>query len=71
MKIKFVQDRPGHDLRYSLNSKKINRLLKWKPEKKFMDGLSETFDWYYENTEFFNNFSKKKFFKRLGIKRLK
>ena len=71
VKIKFVQDRPGHDLRYSLNSKKINRLLKWKPEKKFMDGLSETFDWYYKNTEFFNNFSKKKFFKRLGIKRLK
>ena len=67
VKIKFVKDRPGHDFRYALNSKKIRKLLKWKPEKKFMEGLADTFEWYYNNYEFFNTFSKKKFFKRLGL----
>ena len=68
VKIKFVKDRPGHDFRYALNSKKIKKLLGWKPEKLFIDGLEETFNWYYKNYEFFNTFSKKKFFKRLGLK---
>ena len=67
VKITFVKDRPGHDLRYALNSKKIKRFLGWKPKKKFITGLSETFDWYYTNYKFFNTFSKKKFFKRLGL----
>ena len=68
VKIKFVKDRPGHDFRYALNSKKIKKSLRWKPEKLFIDGLEETFNWYYKNYEFFNTFSKKKFFKRLGLK---
>ena len=68
VKIKFVKDRPGHDLRYALNCKKINKMLKWYPLKEFKSGLSETFDWYLKNYIFFNNFSKKKFFKRLGLK---
>ena len=33
VKIKFVKDRPGHDLRYALNSKKIRKKLNWKPQK--------------------------------------
>ena len=68
MKIKFVKDRPGHDLNYALNSKKIRKLLNWKPQTNFKRGLSETFDWYNENYNFFNTFSKNKFFKRLGLK---
>ena len=68
VKIKFVKDRPGHDFRYALNSKKIKKSLRWKPEKLFIEGLEETFNWYYKNYEFFNTFSKKKFFKRLGLK---
>ncbi len=68
VKIKFVKDRPGHDLRYALNSKKIRNTLKWKPKKNFKLGLEETFDWYLENYKFFNYFSKKNFFKRLGLK---
>ena len=68
VKIKFVKDRPGHDLRYALNCKKINRELRWKPIKNFKKGLSETFDWYYSNYKFFNQFSKNNFFKRLGLK---
>ena len=68
VKIKFVKDRPGHDLRYALDSKKITKNLKWRPSKSFESGLKETFEWYYQNYSFFKNFSKKKFFKRLGLK---
>ena len=67
VRIKFVKDRPGHDYRYAINSKKIKSKLKWKPVKRFENGLEETFDWYLQNYKFFNFFSKKKFFKRLGL----
>ena len=67
VKIKFVKDRPGHDLRYSLNSNKIRKNLKWYPREKFLSGLEKTFEWYANNQEFFNKFSKRKFFKRLGL----
>ena len=68
VRIKFVKDRPGHDFRYALNSKKIRKDLNWKPEKNFKKGLEETFNWYFQNINFFKTFSKKKFFKRLGLK---
>ena len=68
VKIKFVKDRPGHDFRYALNSKKILKELKWKPKRSFESGLNETLSWYIENYSFFNYFSKKTFFKRLGLK---
>lgn len=45
-----VEDRPGHDLRYSLNSSKI-RGLGWKPEKSFEEGLRDTVGWYLKNEE--------------------
>ena len=67
VKIKFVKDRPGHDFRYALNSKKIRNKLNWKPTKNFERGLKETFYWYLDNYEFFKKFSKKNFFKRLGL----
>jgi len=68
VKIQFVKDRPGHDFRYALNSKKIFKELKWKPKKNFVSGLNETLSWYIKNYSFFNYFSKKIFFKRLGLK---
>ena len=68
VKINFVKDRPGHDLRYALDSKKIKKSLNWKPSKNFKKGLEETFDWYLTNYNFFNLFSKKKFFKRIGLR---
>ena len=68
VKIKFVKDRPGHDLRYSLNSKKIKKFLKWKAEKNFSAAINETFDWYLQNYNFFSFFSKKTFYKRIGLK---
>ena len=46
----------------------INKKIKWYPSKKFNEGLEETLSWYSENYNFFENFSKKRFFKRLGLK---
>ena len=68
VKINFVKDRPGHDYRYALDSKKTKITFNWRPSKNFKKGLEETFDWYYKNYNFFNYFSKRKFFKRLGLK---
>ena len=65
VKIKFVKDRPGHDMRYALDSKKIRKELNWKPSIKFNDGLLKTFEWYFENKKFYNHFSNKKFLKEL------
>ena len=67
VKIKFVKDRPGHDIRYALNCNKIKRKLKWKTKKSFHNGLKETLEWYINNKKFFSYFSKKIFFKRLGL----
>jgi len=46
---KLVEDRPGHDLRYSLDSTKIRRELGWKPKHTFQSSLEETVTWYAEN----------------------
>ena len=46
--ITFVKDRPGHDLRYAIDSKKISNELGWKPRTDFKEGLSKTIDWYLE-----------------------
>ena len=46
--ISFVKDRPGHDVRYSLDIEKI-RKLGWKPKIKFNDGIKKTVDWYHRN----------------------
>ena len=47
--ITFVEDRPGHDIRYSLNSLKIRSDLSWKPRHIFNSALNKTIDWYIEN----------------------
>ena len=67
-KIKFVKDRPGHDLRYALDSKKIFKQLKWKPKINFDKGLKETIFWYLSNKKFLKSISKKNYEKRLGLK---
>ena len=48
--IKFVADRPGHDLRYYLDSTKINK-LGWKPKTSFDKGINQTVFWYKENSQ--------------------
>ncbi|ACJ17333.1 rfbB dTDP-glucose 4,6-dehydratase [Thermococcus onnurineus NA1] len=47
--IEFVEDRPGHDLRYSLDSWKITRDLKWRSKHSFEEGIRKTVKWYLEN----------------------
>ena len=47
--IEYVEDRKGHDLRYSVDWTKINRELGYEPEVKFEDGLRETIQWYRDN----------------------
>ena len=47
--IEFVEDRPGHDVRYSLDSSKIRRELDWTPKYHFEEALQETVEWYMKN----------------------
>ena len=47
--IRFVKDRPGHDLRYAINPEKIEKELQWKPTMPFEEGLRRTIQWYIEN----------------------
>jgi len=69
VKIKFVKDRPGHDFRYALNSKKIFKKLRWKSKIALNSGLLQTFNWYLDNKSFFNSVSKKLYINRLGLKK--
>ena len=67
VKIKFVKDRPGHDIRYALNSNKLIKELKWKPKTSFETGLIKTFDWYLNNVNYFSFLNKKDIIKRIGL----
>ena len=66
VKIKFITDRPGHDRRYALNSKKIIEELKWKPKTNFNEGIKLTFEWYNKNKMYYKSLNKKDIIKRLG-----
>ena len=67
VKIKFVKDRPGHDFRYALDSKKILKKLKWKSKTNLRKGLEITFSWYLKNMKYYTTLKKKDITKRLGI----
>ena len=49
--IEFVDDRPGHDLRYSLDSSKIRKSLKWAEKITFQEGLEKTIEWYLKSDD--------------------
>ena len=66
VKILFVKDRPGHDVRYALNSNKIKKKLKWHPKTKFRQGIKLTFDWYNKNKGYYKSLTKKDILERLG-----
>ena len=44
--IQYVDDRPGHDLRYAIDNAKIKSTVGFKPEYSLMDGLIKTIEWY-------------------------
>lgn len=50
----FVTDRAGHDLRYAIDSSKLQKDLGWKPSLQFEEGLEKTVDWYLANEEWLN-----------------
>ena len=53
--ITFVQDRPGHDVRYAIDAAKIGRELGWKPQETFESGIRKTVQWYLDNKTWWKN----------------
>lgn len=53
--ITFVKDRAGHDLRYAIDSSKLQNELSWMPSLQFEEGLRKTVEWYMNNEEWLNN----------------
>jgi len=68
VKISFVKDRPGHDIRYALDSRKIKKELKFKAKTNFKTGIKFTFEWYKNNKSYYKSISKKDILQRLGKK---
>jgi dTDP-glucose 4,6-dehydratase len=66
VKINFVKDRPGHDVRYALNSHKIKKELGWFPKINFKNGIELTLKWYLKNNSYFKFLTKKDIINRLG-----
>lgn len=56
--IEFVEDRPGHDLRYSMSSQKIKKQMNWKTNVSFERGLETTVNWYFSNQGWWENIVK-------------
>ena len=59
--ITYVQDRPGHDLRYAINSSKSEKELGWDRTYTFEEGIKETVDWYVNNTEWIEDIKSGKY----------
>jgi dTDP-glucose 4,6-dehydratase len=53
--ITYVTDRAGHDLRYAIDSSKLQRELGWKPSLQFEEGIAKTVDWYLDNQPWLDN----------------
>ena len=53
--ITFVQDRPGHDRRYAIDARKLEKELGWKPQETFETGIKKTVQWYLDNHEWVNH----------------
>ena len=69
IKIKFVKDRPGHDIRYALNSSKLKKELKWTTKTSLNEGIKKTFQWYFYNKKYYQSIKQGDINKRLGIKK--
>jgi dTDP-glucose 4,6-dehydratase len=49
--MRFVADRPGHDRRYAIDARKIERELRWRPDETFETGIRKTVRWYLDHSE--------------------
>ena len=66
--ITYVEDRPGHDFRYAIDSSKIQNKLGWKPVETFKSGINKTILWYIENEPWWRNIQKNNYNQeRLGL----
>jgi dTDP-glucose 4,6-dehydratase len=66
--IQFVPDRPGHDLRYAIDARKLHAELGWRPSVDFETGLAETVDWYLDHEGWWQSISAKSYDgSRLGV----
>ena len=61
VKIKFIKDHSGHDIRYALDSKKIQKKMNWKTKTSLEKGLNATFKWYFNNKNYYKQILKKIF----------
>jgi len=59
--ITYVEDRPGHDVRYAIDSSKINKNLGWRPNENFESGIRKTIMWYLENNAWLRSIQKDKY----------
>ena len=66
VKIEFVKDRPGHDLRYAINSRKLRKEINWRPKININIGLEKTLDWYINNQKYYSSLKKRDITRRLG-----
>ena len=53
--ITYVTDRAGHDLRYAIDSTKLQKELGWEPSLQFEEGIEKTVQWYLDNQEWMDN----------------
>ena len=53
--ITYVTDRKGHDMRYAIDSRKLQKKLGWEPSLQFEEGIEETVKWYIENQEWMDH----------------
>ena len=67
--IRFVTDRPGHDLRYAIDASHAERTLGWKPQASFESGLESTVDWYIANAAWWQQVQGRYDGGRLGLAR--
>jgi dTDP-glucose 4,6-dehydratase len=66
--ITFTTDRPGHDLRYAIDSAKLRTELGWQPEVTFEEGLASTVDWYFAHEDWWRRIREKSYDgRRLGL----
>jgi dTDP-glucose 4,6-dehydratase len=65
--ITFIKDRPGHDRRYAIDARKIERELGWKPAERFETGIRKTVQWYLDNMDWVESVASGEYQKWLDI----
>lgn len=67
--ITYVEDRPGHDVRYAIDNTKIKTQLRWEPKESFKSGMQKTVEWYLDNLSWSDNIQNGSYkLERIGVK---